>query len=232
MSSGRCVRRNPIDLRSHSCLRRRKGVLLKTPPPYHFCSVYSSSVSAGFLREKRRICILSCRKNTLSLRPGAPTITCLGHAMSHTVNVSDLSRRFNHEALQYYPRLAQVLNYVQGRLSKPISLEDAATAAGLEKKYFSAFFHSKVGTTFTEWVRVLRVERAAMLMGGGEEMITRVALRSGFADVRTFERAFKRYVGVTPRAYRKAVRPETRWMSQSSRKMPRNAARNGRTSLQ
>ena len=80
--------------------------------------------------------------------------------------------------------------------------------AGLERKYFSAFFHSKVGATFTEWVRILRVSRAMELMRIHDNSIVRVAFAAGFQDVRTFERAFKRYVGVSPRAYRASVRPE------------------------
>lgn len=145
-----------------------------------------------------------------------------GQFVSPSVGAPDFGPRFNHEALLYYPRLAHVLNYVDAHLSKPISLDQAATAAGLEKKYFSAFFRAKVGTTFTEWIRVLRVERAAALMGAGDEMIARVAYRAGFADLRTFERAFKRYVGVTPQAYRNSVRPEARWMPQSPRQTPRD----------
>ena len=66
--------------------------------------------------------------------------------------------RFHHEAFSYYDRLTPVLQFVTAHLAKPISLEDAAKLAGLERKYFSVFFHSKVGLTFTEWIRILRVE--------------------------------------------------------------------------
>lgn len=136
--------------------------------------------------------------------------------MDASIHVPDLSRRFNGEALAYYPRLVAVLRYVDQHISKPISLDEAAKAAGLEKKYFSAFFHSKVGASFTEWIRLLRVERAAKLMHDGDHRIIRVAFAAGFRDVRTFERVFKRYVGVTPTAFRASVRPESRWMSHSS----------------
>jgi transcriptional regulator GlxA family with amidase domain len=124
------------------------------------------------------------------------------------VGVPGLAQRFHHEAFSYYHRLSVVLQFVTANVTTPISLAAAAKLAGLERKYFSAFFHSKVGATFTEWVRMLRVSRAMELMRVRDDSIVRIAFAAGFQDVRTFERAFKRYVGVSPRAYRASVRPE------------------------
>lgn len=118
------------------------------------------------------------------------------------VGVPGLAQRFHHEAF------SAVLQFVTANVAAPISLGAAAKLAGLERKYFSAFFHSKVGATFTEWVRILRVSRAMELMGVRDDSIVRIGFAAGFQDVRTFERAFKRYVGVSPKAYRASVRPE------------------------
>jgi len=57
-------------------------------------------------------------------------------------------------------------------------------------------------------VRILRVSRAMELMRIHDNSIVRIAFAAGFQDVRTFERAFKRYMGVSPKAYRASVRPE------------------------
>jgi transcriptional regulator GlxA family with amidase domain len=124
------------------------------------------------------------------------------------VGVPGLAQRVHHEAFSYYARLSPVLRFVTANVAMPISLTAAANLAGLERKYFSAFFHSKVGATFTEWVRVLRVCRAMELMRAHDDSISRTAFAAGFQDVRTFERAFKRYVGVSPKAYRASVRSE------------------------
>jgi len=130
-----------------------------------------------------------------------PLVSSLGGAPG-------LVQRFHHEAFSYYDRLSPVLRFVTANVATPISLDGAAKVAGLERKYFSAFFHSKVGATFTEWIRVLRVCRAMELMRAHDDSIIRTAFAAGFRDVRTFERAFKRYVGVSPMAYRASVRPE------------------------
>jgi AraC-like DNA-binding protein len=103
-----------------------------------------------------------------------------------------------------------VAEYVQGHLTDRITLGDVSKVAKLERKYFSAYFRSKVGTPFTEWLRFLRVSRAKELMEGREASIPRLAYASGFRDVRTFERAFKRLVGVPPAMYRASMRPKSR----------------------
>ena len=135
-------------------------------------------------------------------------MTHLHPIVSALVGVPGLAQRFHHEAFSYYARLSPVLKSVTANVSMPISLAAAAKLAGLEQKYFSAFFHSKVGATFTEWVRILRVSRAMELMRHHDYSIVRIGFAAGFRDVRTFERAFKRHVGVSPRAYRASVRPE------------------------
>ena len=128
--------------------------------------------------------------------------------VSSLVGVPGVAQRFHREAFSYYHRLSAVLQFVTANVATPISLGAAAKLAGLERKYFSAFFHSKVGATFTEWVRILRVRRAMELMRVRDDSIVRIAFAAGFQDVRTFERAFKRYVGMSPKAYRASVRPE------------------------
>ena len=115
----------------------------------------------------------------------------------------------NGAALAYYPRLCAVVDYVRGHLSDRITLTDVSHVAGLETKYFSAYFRSKVGISFTQWLRLVRVRRAQEMMKVQEASIARLAFASGFRDVRTFERTFKRFVGVPPAMYRASVRPES-----------------------
>ena len=123
--------------------------------------------------------------------------------------------------------MSAVADYVRAHLTDRITLAAAARVARLERKYFSTYFRSKVGISFSEWVRLLRVARAKRLIETREASIPRVAFASGFPDVRTFERAFKRFVGVPPAVYRASVRPESGQMSQTSRRMPRAQAKGG-----
>ncbi len=113
----------------------------------------------------------------------------------------------NGAAFDYYPRLNRLRDYVEQNYSEPISLRKAASVAALESSYFSSYFRAKVGITFTEWLRQVRIEKAMELMKASDSSITHIAYEVGFKDLRTFERAFKQYTRTTPREFRKSVAP-------------------------
>jgi AraC-like DNA-binding protein len=119
-------------------------------------------------------------------------------------NREDLERRI----FSYYLPLQRVREYVERNLTEPISLRAAASAAGLEEKYFSAFFHRKTGVCFRDWLAGCRVDRAIEILTQHDDTITSVAASVGFQDLRTFERSFKRLTGLTPREFKRSVAPE------------------------
>jgi two-component system response regulator YesN len=114
---------------------------------------------------------------------------------------------FNPDAFRYYYRLERVRQYVETHYSEAIPLELAARLAGTEKKYFSSYFHQKTGICYSRWLTAVRVTKAMDLIKAADMSLTRVAHRVGFRDLRTFQRSFKKLTGVTPRAFKKAVRP-------------------------
>ena len=114
----------------------------------------------------------------------------------------------NGAAFNYYPRLKRLREYVEQSYSEPISLKKAAGIAAMNSSYFSSYFHAKVGITFTEWLRQVRVKKAMELMKASDFSISEVAEAVGFKDLRTFERAFKQYTQMTPIEFKKSVAPE------------------------
>jgi YesN/AraC family two-component response regulator len=128
----------------------------------------------------------------------------------------------NAAALRYYPALERVDQYVRAHLSERVSLQVVSSVAHLERKYFSAYFHQKVGVTFKEWLARLRVQRAIDAMCTRWDTIPRIGFNAGFKDVRSFERTFKKLTGTTPQAFRASVQPDSRLLSRKSRHSPRH----------
>jgi AraC-like DNA-binding protein len=116
----------------------------------------------------------------------------------------------NERAFTYYSRLARLRAHLESNLSEPFTARDAARIAAVSACYFSTFFHDRVGLRFKSWVRIVRVERAKELIASSNASIAEIAARVGFNDLRTFERAFKSVTALTPREYKKRVRPRTR----------------------
>jgi len=116
----------------------------------------------------------------------------------------------NYHSFEYYARLRRVKKHVEQYYTEEISLENAAQIAATEKTYFSAFFREKVGITFTEWLRQFRVTKAIEIMKTRNESIINIAFEVGFGDLRTFERAFKKYPNLTAREFKQSILPEHR----------------------
>jgi two-component system response regulator YesN len=113
----------------------------------------------------------------------------------------------NAKAFDYYPTLNKIRRYFEKNYTQSISLEDAAKIVGLEAKHFGKFFQHKVGIGFKKWTTMFRVRMAIEAIRKEHQPLTDIAFAVGFRDFRTFERAFKKETGVTPREFRRTVMP-------------------------
>lgn len=102
-----------------------------------------------------------------------------------------------------------LLDYCISHYQEELSLEAAAAALHLSKYYISHLFSEKLHIAFSDYIRSLRISEACRLLTESDLGITEIGLQVGFATPRTFNRAFLKYVGVTPRDYRSQKhRPE------------------------
>lgn len=79
------------------------------------------------------------------------------------------------------------------------SIDDAARFAALSVSYFSKFFKQMAGMTFTQYLNLVRVEKAIELIKNNEASMTSVAISCGFGTIRNFNRVFKATTGYSPR---------------------------------
>lgn len=94
--------------------------------------------------------------------------------------------------------------YLEQHFTEPVSLEQVARAAGVNRAYASQMFPKYLnGATFTQVLNHIRVHRAVQLLSC--ESVARAALEAGFGSVRQFNRVFKAVTGKTPREYQNAV---------------------------
>jgi transcriptional regulator GlxA family with amidase domain len=106
----------------------------------------------------------------------------------------------------FCPRLAKIKQHVDEHFDEPFSLTDAAKLVALEKTYFSRLFREKVGVSFHDWLSRERIRRALLMLMGHDYSIADLAFAVGFKDVRTFQRAFKKFTAVTPQECKTIVR--------------------------
>jgi AraC-like DNA-binding protein len=100
--------------------------------------------------------------------------------------------------------MATALEFVREHQSERLRLSKVAQQARLSSFYFCKLFHKTMGMTFSDYVGRQRVERAKDLLLSRRARVADVASNAGFGSVAHFNRAFKRYAGMTPTAYRRA----------------------------
>ena len=85
--------------------------------------------------------------------------------------------------------------------SQEVSLQRVAELAGMSKFHFLRHFKENVGLTPMQYLTILRVDMAKNRLVQGDKVIA-AAFASGFADLSTFNKAFRRNTGITPSSYR------------------------------
>lgn len=95
------------------------------------------------------------------------------------------------------------ITYVERNLHNKINQSDIARSSGISSSKFSRIFRQIHGTTFQEYVLRRRMQQAVKLLKNPSASITDVCYTIGFNDQSYFTRIFRRYIGVSPSAYRR-----------------------------
>ncbi|GHO45716.1 AraC family transcriptional regulator [Ktedonospora formicarum] len=120
----------------------------------------------------------------------------LRHYSSEGKTFKEPSQRLTHQQMR------RVIDFAQDHLSQDLSLEALAKQAGFSAYHFARLFRQTTGESPHQFVLRQRIERAQGLLKERDLPLAHVALESGFANQSHLNQVFKRYLGLTPRAYR------------------------------
>ena len=80
-----------------------------------------------------------------------------------------------------------------------ITFEEAAEYMNLNKSYFSRYFYSFSGMTFTQYINTLKVAFAIEKILEKKLSVTDISIACGFGTIRNFNRVFKQFTGYSPK---------------------------------
>ena len=104
------------------------------------------------------------------------------------------------------PQIRKALSLIHERPAAPWTVESLASAVALSRSGFAARFTALVGKPPLEYLAGWRMTKAAQLLRESELPLSELVTAVGYQSEASFNRAFKRWGGSTPGAYRREHR--------------------------
>jgi len=104
------------------------------------------------------------------------------------------------------PQIGAALALIHHDPRQPWTVATLASKVGMSRSTFAGRFTELVGEPPLHYVTRWRMQRAAALLRDGKATLADIADRVGYESEAAFSKAFKRWVGAAPGAYRKAAR--------------------------
>jgi AraC family transcriptional regulator len=101
-------------------------------------------------------------------------------------------------------KVVAAITRIEQASAEDLHLADLAASSGLDPFSFLRLFKRETGVTPYRFLLQTRLRRAIELLRDTSRPVTEIAFDVGFGDLSNFINAFRREVGASPRAYRRA----------------------------
>jgi transcriptional regulator GlxA family with amidase domain len=103
-------------------------------------------------------------------------------------------------------RLSALLDWVNGTLDAPHTLDSLAGRAAMSRRTFTRHFNAATGTTVSAWLLAQRLARAQQLLESTDESIESIAGMAGFGSTASLRQHFTDAFRTSPSAWRREFR--------------------------
>ncbi len=109
---------------------------------------------------------------------------------------------FNYTPTKNNEIIKKAMSYISDNFASNITLDDVARHVHLNPAYFSTIFKQSCGSSFKEYLNMVRIEESKRLLANTDYSVVDIAVATGFMDQSYFSKVFKKYTGLTPKQYR------------------------------
>lgn len=113
-------------------------------------------------------------------------------------------RKKDEKDIQYDERIVNILAYINENLSSDLSITNIASRFYVNKYYLMHNFKNQTGYTLHNYIQQKRLTKAAELIKK-DFQASLASEQCGFQDYSSFVRAFKKFFGLSPKQYLKAI---------------------------
>lgn len=107
----------------------------------------------------------------------------------------------------YRAPFLDALTYINCTYTQPVHLADIAKIAYMSERSYTRFFQEILGMSPVEYITLLRIRRAKVLLRGTDRILLDIAESCGFSNSAHLHRTFKQQTGLSPGEYRKLTKP-------------------------
>jgi AraC family transcriptional regulator len=126
----------------------------------------------------------------------------LAFVIAHLIVQSILSVPKSRVPLYDRFEIDQAITYMNSHIAEKITVEDLAAQANISSGHFSKLFKKITGNTPIEFLTMLRLHNASIMLMNPEENVTDIAMKCGFSSPSYFSTCFTEKYHMTPSAYR------------------------------
>ncbi|MDW6004483.1 transcriptional regulator MelR [Vibrio mangrovi] len=101
-----------------------------------------------------------------------------------------------------YKNVQLMLDYIANNHNKDIKVEDIAAYVRLHPKYAMSLFKNMLSVSIKQYLIIMRINHAKVLLSNTRNPIKNIATNSGFRYPSSFFAAFKNHTGITPQEFR------------------------------
>ena len=133
-------------------------------------------------------------ENSRSLKEITELITLIIKSYCNLVN--EHKSEYNSQIIN------SAVSYLKFNHKDDINLESIANSMFVHPNYLSSKFKTETGYTITEYLNIIRIKEAKILLRSTKNSITDIAYSVGYNDSKYFARIFKKLNNITPSQYR------------------------------
>lgn len=98
--------------------------------------------------------------------------------------------------------VGRVAEYLQAHYMENINLKTISAEISVHPSYISRVFHEKTGSSFTDYLIEIRMQKAKQLLLNTNLNVSQISRQVGYNNEKYFSRSFKKWAGVTSQEYR------------------------------
>ena len=103
-----------------------------------------------------------------------------------------------------FNKFQKINQYIENNIQEKFCLEDLSKLANINKFGFAKQFKESIGMAPMNYILMKKIFASKKLIGPDAEL-TEIAYHYNFTDLAHFSKTFKRFVGISPKAYRESL---------------------------